>query len=141
MLTLYSHFSLLTTTKEFQVLSYLSICISSILSPGPGHMEGTFINFALEGSSAASTVRRKARRETTRDSFVPWNQPPIRLGPLLRQKSTPKPQNSIRSYPTPETPSNNVEMNDENEMDDAGSWYNPHNMYAGQRIFGDVSKL
>jgi len=29
----------------------------------------------------------------------------------------------------------------ENDMDHADGWDTPHNMYAGQRIFGDVSML
>ena len=39
-------------------------------------MEGTFINFALEGSSAALTLKRKTCRMTIQDSSAPWNQPP-----------------------------------------------------------------
>jgi hypothetical protein len=104
-------------------------------------MDGTFINFALEGSSAASTVTRKTRRETTRNLSTPWNQPPIRLDPLLTRNERKSAPNSVRAYPTPETPSNTVEMEDENGMGHAGSWDTLHNMYAGQRIFGDVSTL
>ena len=104
-------------------------------------MEGTFINFALEGSSAALTVTRKTRRKTIQDSSAPWNQPPTCLAPLPRWKSGPNPQHSIRAYPTPETPSNIVEMDVENETDRAEGWDTPYNMYtaSGQRIFGDVS--
>ena len=106
-------------------------------------MEGIFVNFALEGSSAASTVMRKTRRETIRDASTPWKQPPMRLGSLPQQKSAKKPRNSARTYPglsTPETPSNAVEM--EVEIDDImDGWDTPHNMYTGQQIFGDVSKL
>jgi hypothetical protein len=102
-------------------------------------MEGKYINFALEGSSAASTVTRKTRREATRDFSSPWNQPPIRLGPLPRRKSAPNHQNFITAYPTPETPSDSVKMEVENDMDHADGWNTPYNMYAGQRTFGDVS--
>jgi hypothetical protein len=81
-------------------------------------MEGTFINFALEGSSAASTVPRR--------------------------KSALNPRDSTRAYPglpTPETPSNTVETEVENEMDHADGWDTTHDMYAGQQTFGDVSIL
>ena len=106
-------------------------------------MEGKFITFALEGSSAASTVTRKTRRKTTQGSseFVPWNQPPTRLGPLPCRKSAPNSQNSIRAYPTPETPSNTVEMEVENVMEHADGWDTPYEMHNRQRNLGDVSML
>ena len=52
--------------RSFQFVSHISD-LSSI--PGPTNLEGVFINFALEGSLTASTVRRKTRR--TRDKSSP----------------------------------------------------------------------
>ena len=62
----------------------------------------------------------------------------MHLSPLPEPKLAPI---SVRTYPTPETPSNTVEMEDENETDHASGWDIHKNMYAGQQIFGDVSIL
>jgi hypothetical protein len=95
----------------------------------------------LKGAQPRQQWREKRVARPPGTYLPPWNQPPMRLDPLLTRNERKSAPNSVRAYPTPETPSNTVEMEDENEMGHAGGWDTLHNMYAGQRIFGDVSTL